>query len=650
MTHRRFLSGLWTLLACAATVGGAALAAGAGEPTVHPQLWPKARSAGLVDPATEASITGLIRQMSLREKVGQVIQADIGHVKPSDLREYPLGSILAGGDSGPDGDERASPQAWLKLACDFHAVALETRPGHVPIPVMFGVDAVHGHNNVVGAELFPHNIALGAAHDPDLVRRIGAATAEEVAATGIDWAFAPTLTVPADVRWGRSYEGYSSDPDLVRRYAGPAIEGLQGAPASGGRLQPGHIAATAKHFLGDGGTAFGEDEGDTALGEADLVRLHAAGYPPAIEAGVLTVMASFSSWNGDKMHGHRPLLTTILKERMGFDGFVVGDWNGHGQLSGCNKDRCPAAFNAGIDMFMAPLTWKVLYQNLLDEVTSGQIPMARLEDAVRRILRVKFKLGLFEAARPYEGRLELLGSDSHRAIAREAVRKSLVLLKNDGVLPIRPSARVLVADFSSFAMQAGGWTLSWQGTDARRRDFPNAEMIHAGIKAALLAGGGKLVEGTDDLVATKPDVAIVVFGEAPYAEMFGDIKLPLYNQRTALREINHLKSLGIRIVSVFLSGRPLWVSQEINASDAFVAAWQPGSEGGGVADVLIGDATGAPRYDFTGTLSFPWPRAATAAPFAREGDVLTPQFPLGYGLSYAHAGKVGRLSEELAGR
>ncbi len=655
MNNKRLLSGFRTLLACVAAVACVTFTATAAQPVVHPELWPKSKSAGLVDPATEAKITALLKQMSVREKVGQVVQTDIGSVKPADLREYPLGSILAGGDSGPDGDERATPQAWLTLAREFHAVALESRPGHLAIPVIFGVDAVHGHSNVVGAVLYPHNIALGAAHDPDLVRRIGAATAEEIAATGIDWTFAPTLAVPADTRWGRTYEGYSSDPDLVRRYAGAAIEGLQGAPSIGGRLQAGRVAATAKHFLGDGGTTLGEDQGNAAMSEAELVRLHAAGYPPAIEAGVFTVMASYSSWNGDRMHGHGPLLTTILKERMGFEGFVIGDWNGHGLVPGCNKDRCPAAFNAGVDMYMAPLTWKVLFNNLLEEVAAGEIPMARLDDAVRRILRVKYKLGMFESARPYEGRFDLFGSNAHRAIAREAVRKSLVLLKNDGVLPIRGSSRVLIADFSNLAMQAGGWTISWQGVDTRKRDFPNAEMINAGIKSALMASGGVasagvVVEGTDDLAVSRPDVVIVIFGETPYAEMFGDVKLPFYNQRTALREINHFKSLGIKVVSVFLSGRPLWVNQEINASDAFVVAWQPGTEGGGVADVLVGDSKGAPRFDFSGTLSFPWPRAAIAAPFARKGDVLTPEFPLGYGLSYARGGKVDRLSEDLGGR
>jgi beta-glucosidase len=649
MTEHHALRAIFcTALVALAT---AASAAGPTSPVVHPELWPRAKSPPLVDAATEARITALIGQLSLAEKVGQVVQGDISSVKPEDLREYPLGSVLAGGDSGPYGDERATPQVWLKLARDFHAVALETRPGHVPIPVIVGVDAVHGHSNVVGAVIYPHNIALGAAHDPDLVRRIGAATAEEIATTGIDWTFAPTLAVPTDPRWGRTYEGYSSEPDLVRRYSSAAIEGLQGPPGLSGRLQAGRVAATAKHYLGDGGTALGEDQGDTALSEAELIRRHAAGYPGAIEAGALTVMTSYSSWNGTKMHGHQPLLTTILKGRMGFDGFVIGDWNGHGQVPGCNKDRCPAALNAGVDMFMAPLSWKNVFKSTLEAVKSGELPMTRLDDAVRRILRVKFALGMFDAARPYEGRFELFGSDAHRALAREAVRKSLVLLKNDGALPVRASARVLISDMSNMAIQTGGWTITWQGSDTnQKRDFPKAESITQGLRAAILGAGGKIVDGADDLVAEKPDVAIIVFGEQPYAEMFGDIKLPFYNQRTGLREINHLRGLGIPVVTVFLSGRPLWVNQEINASNAFVAGWQPGTEGGGIADLIIGDAKGAPRHDFSGTLSFPWPKAATLEPFRRAGDKLGSAFPIGYGLSYAHGAKVGRLSEDLGGR
>ena len=322
------------------TVVAAALLAAAAQGdqvaarAVHAQRWPAAKSAGLVNPETEARISALLAQLSLEEKVGQVIQTDISAIEPGDLRRYPLGSVLASGNSGVHGDERAPPATWLALAREFRAVSLEQRAGHVPIPVIFGIDAVHGHNNIVGAVVYPHNIGLGAAHDPDLVRRIGAATAEEVAATGIDWTFAPTLAAPQDVRWGRSYEGYSQDPGLVRQYATAAVEGLQGPATLAGKLQAGHIAATAKHFLADGGTLWGEDQGDAQIGESELIRTHAQGYVAAIDAGVLTVMASYSSWQGAKLHGDHSLLTDILKGRMGFDGLVVGDWNAHAQVPG----------------------------------------------------------------------------------------------------------------------------------------------------------------------------------------------------------------------------------------------------------------------------------------------------------------------------
>ena len=619
-------------------------------PAVHPERWPSARSAGIVDPRTELRITALLSSMSTEEKVGQVIQTDISAIEPEDLRRYPLGAVLAGGDSGPKGDERAPPAAWLALVREFRAVSTENRPGHVPIPVLFGVDAVHGHNNVVGAVLFPHNIGLGAARDPDLVRRIGTATAEQVAATGMDWTFAPTLAVPSDVRWGRSYEGYADDPTIVRAYASAIVEGLQGAPQLAGKLQAGRIAATAKHFVADGGTREGIDQGDSPASEAELIARHAQGYPAAIDAGVLTVMASFSSWQGQKMHGSRALLTEVLKERMGFDGFVVGDWNGHAQVPGCARRRCAAAFNAGVDMFMAASGWRGLYTATLNSVRSGEIPLARLDDAVRRILRVKFRLGMFEAARPFEGRFELLDSAAVRALAREAVQKSLVLLKNDGTLPIRASARVLIAGPAArdLRVQTGGWTISWQGADTTNDEVPQATTIEAGITQAISAAGGIVVDARESAAVTKPDVAVVVFGEPAYAEGFGDLKVPIYNSRLALTELQQLRRLGIPTVAVFLSGRPLWVNPELNASNAFVAAWLPGSEGAGVADVLVGDAAGRPRMDFRGRLPFHWPRSAAGLPFAPGAN--STLFPVGYGLSYAHGGTLPRLEEQLLGR
>jgi beta-glucosidase len=604
----------------------------AGPGVAQPAHWPHARSVGLLDPATESLVTELMNRMSLEEKVGQIIQADIGHITPDDLRRYPLGAVLAGGESAPGGGLDRTPGAWLVLARALRAASIEARPGHTPIPILFGTDAVHGNNAVRGATIFPHNIGLGAAHDPALVGRIGAATAQEMAVVGFDWAFAPALSVPQDLRWGRSYEGYSQDPVLVGRYAGEMVRGLQGAPDGMHAVQSGHVAATAKHFLGDGGTRDGIDQGDTEASEPELIRVHAQGYVSAIDAGVMTVMASYSSWQGRKLHANASLVSGVLKGRLGFDGFVVGDWNGHGQIPGCTDSNCAAALLAGIDMFMAPERWKELFDNTLAQLRAGVIPPARLDDAVRRILRVKAKLGLFEPARPWEGRSGVLASRSHRMLARTAVRESLVLLKNAAaVLPIRATARVLVAGdgANDIGRQCGGWTLGWQGGAHRNGDFPQGESIYAGLRAALEAGGGSAQLSIDGSYRGRPDVAIVVFGEQPYAEGAGDLHSIEYQagERRDLKLLRRLRAQHIPLVSVFLSGRPLAMDAEIDTSDAFVAAWLPGSEGGGIADLLIGDARGAARHEFTGALSFAWP--ASAPPDAR--------FALGYGLRYAAA-------------
>ncbi|MDE0878100.1 MAG: glycoside hydrolase family 3 C-terminal domain-containing protein [Sphingomonas bacterium] len=627
------------MTAMAIVANGAAMAQ-----VADPARWPAAKSPGLIDSATEAKVAALMKRLSLEEKVGQMIQADIGAITPEDLRRYPLGSILAGGSSPPiDHPDRSPVAPWVETSRAFNAVAMAPRAGHVAIPLMFGVDAVHGNNNIVGASLFPHNIGLGAMRDPALIRRIGAATAAETAAAGIDWAFGPTLAVPQDDRWGRAYEGYSEDPAVVESYAGAMVEGLQGAPGQWG-IQRGHVAASVKHFLGDGGTKDGIDQGDTQVDEATLIRVHDAGYPDAVRAGAMTVMASFSSWNGVKMHGNKSLLTGVLKGRMGFDGFIVGDWNGHGQIPGCTNTDCPATFNAGLDMAMAPDSWKGLYESTLAAAKKGTIPMARIDDAVRRILRVKMKLGLFDAARPYEARPQVVGSADHRAIAREAVAKSLVLLKNDGVLPIKPSASILVAGAAAndIGRQSGGWTLSWQGDGNTDADFPGATSIYAGIAAAAKAGGGSATLSADGSFTTRPDVAIVVFGELPYAEMRGDVRTLEFEpgDKESLALLKKLKAAGIPTVSVFLSGRPMWVNPELNQSNAFVAAWFPGSEGEGVADVLIGG-----KRDFTGMLSFSWPKTAGQFTLNHGEPGYDPLFPFGYGLSYARGGKVPALSE-----
>jgi beta-glucosidase len=635
----------------AAAAQGARAQATPAAATAHPSLWPTAHSpATITDPATEARIDRLMAAMSLEEKVGQTIVADISAITPDDLRRYPLGGVLAGGSSAPNGDNRAPAADWLSLIRAFHAQAVTARPGHEPIPLMFGIDAVHGHNKIKGATLFPHNIGLGATRDPDLVGLIGEATAEEVAATGADWTFAPTLAVPRDIRWGRTYEGYAEEPAIVASYAGPMTIGLQGALLVGRPLASGHVIGAAKHFLGDGGTADGVDQGDARLPEADLIRIHAQGYVPAIDAGVLTVMASFSSWNGEKDTGNGSLLTDVLKGRLGFEGFVVSDWNAHAQLPGCVAVDCPRALLAGVDMVMAPDSWKGLFEHTVAEVKKGDIPMARLDDAVRRILRVKFKAGLFDGPSAAVGRLDWLGSPAHRALARRAVRESLVLMKNDsGVLPIRSSAHVLVAGEGAddIGRQSGGWTLNWQGQGNRNTDFPNGQSIWAGIDEAVRQGGGQAELAVDGHFKTRPDIAIVVFGESPYAEFQGDIQTLEYSPGDArdLALMQRLKAQGIPVVSVFLSGRPLWANPQINASDAFVAAWLPGTEGGGVADVLIGKSDGAPRADFSGRLSYSWPKRADRTP-GHIGDAdYNPQFPFGYGLSYSHGGRVGVLSE-----
>jgi beta-glucosidase len=624
--------------------------------SVHPELWPAAAPLPR-DAATEAFVQQLLAHMSLEEKVGQMIQADIASISPAELRTYRLGSILAGGNAAPGDNVRTAPQAWLDLTDAFYRASLEaTSAAHPPIPILFGIDAVHGHAKVVGATIFPHNVALGAAHDPDLVRRIGQATAEEVASTGIDWTFAPTVAVARDVRWGRSYESYSESPDLVAAYAAAMVTGLQGARDTPQFMAPGHTLSSVKHFLGDGGTQDGRDQGNTVVPEAELSAVHGAGYPAAIKAGALIVMASYNSWNGVKVHASHYLLTDILKGRLGFDGFVVGDWNAHEQIPGCTKYRCAAAILAGVDMMMAPDSWRTLYKNTLAQVRSGEIPPARIDDAVRRILRVKTLAGLFRRPAPKErsdaGDFSRIGSAAHRALAREAVRKSLVLLKNDhGILPLNPRAKILVAGDAadSIAAQCGGWTVDWQGDHNGNADFPGATSIFGGIQAAVAAAGGTAVLIKDGRFVDKPDAAIVVFGEAPYAEFQGDrenLEFAADGGRD-LELLRRLRAARIPTVAVFLSGRPLWVNPQINASDAFVAAWLPGSEGEGIADVLF-RSVGAEHYDFTGRLAFSWPGTAMPVTFDAQGNVSGALFPRGGGLDYAGAGtsSSGPLSEE----
>ena len=605
--------------------------------------WPRIERES--DPEVERFVEDVLSRMTLERKVGQIIQAEIQHVTPEEVRDYALGSVLNGGGSFPGGDQRAAMSDWTELSRRLHEAALETGGGDPSVPLLWGTDAVHGHNNVFGATVFPHNIGLGAAGDAELVREINRATAEQVSATAIDWNFSPTLAVARDLRWGRSYESYSSDPSIVTELSRAAVLGLQGEPGEGWLESP-HVLATAKHFVGDGGTVEGEDQGDTRLSEQELFDIHGLPYVATIEAGVQTIMASFSSWNGEKLHGHRYLLTEVLKEQMGFDGIVVGDWNGHGQVPGCTVTDCLQAFEAGIDLFMVPEDWKAFRDTMLEHARNGDLSMDRLDDAVRRILRVKKRAGLFDQPVP-SGSDQLPNEDAHAELARRAVRQSLVLLKNTGdVLPLDPGSRILVVGDGAddIGKQSGGWTLTWQGLTEANEYFPNGQSIFDGIAEQVRAAGGEIHLGASGAEEFAPDVVIAIYGENPYSEGEGDVDTLEFQPgtREAIELLDQAGQWGAPVVSVFLSGRPLWTNPEMNRSDAFVAAWLPGTAGGGVADVLLADADGDVQYDFSGRLSFDWP----ATPKPDEDGEWPTLFPLGSGLSYGEDGSIDPLPED----
>lgn len=626
------------------------------DSTIHPEIWPKTSSPIAVDAELEKRIDGLLSKMTLRQKVGQIIQADIGSIKPEDLKTYPLGSILNGGNSAPSGNNRSKPEAWLKLADEFYDATKECDLEGGPfIPMLWGTDAVHGHSNVVGATFFPHNIGLGCARNPELLGKIGAITALETRVTGLEWTFAPTVAVVRDDRWGRTYEGYSESPEITVSYTGKLIEGIQGKTTGGDFLNGPHLIATAKHFCGDGGTFNGKDQGNNKMSEEQLRDLQAAPYPVAVEHGVQCVMASFSSWQGKKLHGHKGLLTDVLKGRMGFDGFVVGDWEAHGQVKGCTHNDALPVLNAGLDMYMAAGSWKGLFDTTLKQAKAGEVDMDRLNDAVRRILRVKIRSGLFEAGkpstRPFAGQFAELGKPEHRAVARQAVRESLVLLKNNNaVLPLAASSKILVCGdgADNIGKQSGGWSLSWQGTGNTKEDFPGGSSIYDGIKSQVEGAGGKAILSVDGETSEPYDVAVVVFGEDPYAEFQGDVKTLAYSPTddSDLQLMKRLKAAGKTVVGVFITGRPLWVNRELNACDAFVAAWLPGSEGVGVADVILRGANGDVQNDFKGKLSYSWPKMPNQTPLNVGDADYDPLYPFGFGLTYQDKSMIGELSED----
>lgn len=660
-------------------------------PLMYQEDWPRIDSRVEKDPNAEAVIRGILVQMSLEEKVGQMIQPDLREVTPREVTEYKLGTILNGGGAFPKNDKYATASDWAEVADDYYQAgrqAFEGRGFHIPFA--WATDAVHGHNNVFGATLFPHNIGLGATRDPGLIRKIGEATAAEISATGLDWTFAPTVAVPRDYRWGRVYEGYSEDPEVVHAYAAAMVDGLQGEGDD--RFGESKVVSTVKHWVGDGGTLLGVDRGENHYTEDYLINLHAVGYASALNAGAQVVMSSFNSWHSpknydltedgnynQKIHGSKYLIQDVLKDKMGFDGVVITDWNGHAELNDCTAGNCPQVILAGNDIIMvtARIDWQAFYRNTVKQVRDGTIPMARIDDAVTRILRVKYRAGLWSKPSPSKrngaGDQSILGSPSHRELARRAVRDSLVLMKNDGVLPLGRDRAVLVVGSGAddIQKQTGGWSLTWQGNEnTLERDFPGATTVLSATRALL--GNAKVL--TDVSGAPPETVAVVVIGEDPYAEMLGDIgktKTLEYAElkrsyRTDLELIRDLRERGHPIVTVFYSGRPLYVNEEIMHSDAFVAAWLPGTEAVGVIDLLFSDG----RYDFTGRLPYSWPANKCDSVVNTIPDHLAhrpvpdfeqttdngylPLFPVGYGLSYDHHRSdrfdIDNASIELDGR
>ena len=558
-------------------------------------------------------VNQLLATMTLDEKIGQMTQADKEFVKDaSDVETLFLGSILNGGSSDPD--DGNSLEAWTNMYDNFQKHALKTR---LRIPLLYGVDSVHGMNNVLGATVFPHNIGLGCTRNTALVQRIMQITAEETRATGINWAFSPCVTVPQDTRWGRTYEGYSQEPGIVRDFAGPAVLGLQTTSLS----NPLGVLACAKHYAGDGGTSWGTgnkgkgmDQGDTRVDEATLRRVHMQGYYAAVEAGVGSIMPSYSSWNGVKMSGNKYLLTDVLKNEIGFEGFLISDYNAIDQINPSDyKESIAISINAGMDMGMVPSRYREYIRDLKELVSEGKVPMARIDDAVRRILRVKFAMGLMDPDRsPLADRSlhKTFGSPEHRAVAREAVRESLVLLKNDGnALPIARTAKrihVVGASADNIGNQCGGWTIDWQG-----RSGPITTGGTTLLTALTTAApkNTKVTYAADGSGAQGADVVVAVVGEKPYAEMMGDRETPaLSNEDLAV--VAKPKAAGVPVVVVVYSGRPLELGAAMEAN-AVVAAWLPGSQGGGIADVLMGS------YRPTGKLSFAWGK-----------------MPVGFGLTY----------------
>ena len=574
--------------------------------------WPAA-------PLREADIPAALADMTLLEKAAQMIQADVSTASPEEVGRHGLGSIVK---TVPEGD-LGTTAAWRDLFDAYQVEALQTRTG---IPVVFSIDAVHGHAYFDGnSTVLPHNIGLGASRNPELARRLAEVTARELSATGIRWTLAPSIAVARNIRWGRTYESFGETVELQRLFAAPLVEGFQGTDLT----HPASVGATAKHFIADGATENGIDRGDAIISDKELRELHMPGFVDAIDRGVVSIMASFSSVNGEPVHGSRTLLTDLLKNELGFDGVVVTDWEGVA-MSGLTLEQ---ALAAGIDLFMLVESWREGLPEIVRLVEEGVVPMSRIDDAVTRILRMKLRLGLFDQPMSSAVCADTMGSQGHRDVARQAVRESLVLLKNQGgILPLDKNSRVIVAGShaDNIAYQSGGWTKKWQGAHDDRYGLParpvaGATSIIDGIRQ--LIGSERVIDAGPDGIRDDADVVILVVGEEPYAEGAGDRRPEELVLNAAQRElIGAYHQQGTRVVTVLISGRPLLVGQELAWSDAFVAAWLPGSEGSGIAELLFGD------HNFTGRLGFTWPRDASQIPLRIGDPDYDPLFPYGFGL------------------
>jgi beta-glucosidase len=576
----------------------------------------------------DPQVKDLLSKMTLEEKIGQMTQAEHGGLRDiTDIETYYLGSVLSGGNSDPENGNGLAE--WTDLYDNYQKHALKTRLG---IPLLYGVDALHGHNNVLSAVIFPHNIGLGCTRDANLVEKIAGITAVEVRATGINWTFSPCITVPQDIRWGRTYEGFSENSELAALLGQAAVRGYQGSDLH----NPLSVLACAKHYIGDGGTTFGSskrtkmlDQGDTRIDEATLRKLFLSPYVAAVKAGVGSIMPSYSSFNGVKCSASKRLLTEILKQELGFEGFLISDYKAIEQIDPDYKTAIKISINAGMDMAMEPKSYREFFTALKELVEEGKVPMSRIDDAVTRILRVKFAMGLMDKNKSVFADRNLhkqFGSSEHREVARQAVRESLVLLKNDkGVLPIsKKIARIHIGGkiADDIGNQCGGWTVEWQGESGKVTT--GGTTILQAIKNTVSADT-KITFSKNGIGAEDANIGIIIIGEKPYAEGKGDVPEPVLAEED-IEAVNNMKKAGMPVVVILISGRPLIINDVLKQADAFIAAWLPGTEGQGVADVLFGD------YNPTGKLSFTWPRSISQIPLAAAKE--NPIFEYGFGLSY----------------